>query len=214
MPWKIESSGVSWFAWLSHCILGKSYVRRRSFDPRTLFHFLLTNRRGRTNMRVRTPFAIAFILLSLFSLWLGTTTAPIPVNDKFLHYAVFFVLTTSFYWILDTSRRRVFNLTFFICTLFLSIFSEFLQTLLSVRKFDPWEILADIFGSLSALAICTWYHKRMLERKRQAKGYQGVTVDGGDELVDLEAAIVDREFELSGDEGEEEEEPVAGRGGK
>ncbi|KAG0126939.1 hypothetical protein HOY82DRAFT_94019 [Tuber indicum] len=165
-------------------------------------------------MRVRTPFAIAFILLSLFSLWLGTTTTSIPVNDKFLHYAVFFVLTTSFYWILDTSRRRVFNLTFFICTLFLSIFSEFLQTLLSVRKFDPWYFLADIFGSLSALAICTWYHKRMLERKRQAKGYQGVTVDEGDELADLEAAIADREFELSGDEGEEEEDPVTGRGGK
>ncbi|PWW72136.1 hypothetical protein C7212DRAFT_337679 [Tuber magnatum] len=165
-------------------------------------------------MRVRTPFALAFVLLSLLSLWLGTTTARIPANDKFLRYAVFFILTTSFYWILDTSRRRVFNLTFFICTLSLPIFSEFLQTLLSVRKFDPWYILAGIFGSLSALAICTWYHRRMLERKRQAKGYQGVAVDEGDELADLEAAIVDREFELPGDEGEEEEDSVTGRGGK
>ena len=43
--------------------------------------------------RVRTPFAIAFVILSLFSLWLGTTTASIPINDKFLHYAVFFILT-------------------------------------------------------------------------------------------------------------------------
>ncbi|RPA99213.1 hypothetical protein L873DRAFT_1907910 [Choiromyces venosus 120613-1] len=181
-----------------HYILGNRYVYSRSFDPRTL---------------VRTPFAIAFILLSLFSLWLGTTTAPIPVNDKFLHYVVFFILTACFYWILDTSRRRVFNLSFFICTLFLSIFSEFLQTLLSVRKFDPWDILADIFGSLSALAICTWYHKRMLERKRQAKGYQGVAVDEGDELADLEAAIADGEFEFSADEAEEEEVPVAAKGG-
>lgn len=64
------------------------------------------------------------------------------------------------------------------------------------------------------MAICTWYHKRMLERKRQAKGYQGVAVDEGDELADLEAAIADREFELSGDEGEEEEDPGTGRGGK
>jgi len=39
-------------------------------------------------------------------------------------------------------------------------------------------------------------------------------VDEGDELANLEAAIADREFELSGDEGEEEEDPGTGRGGK
>jgi len=100
---------------------------------------------GGSFYRVRTPFAIAFVILSLFSLWLGTTTASIPINDKFLHYAMFFILTVlplpsflsilsihppcehvrelmsrsqiSFYWILDTSRRRVFNLTFFVVLL-------------------------------------------------------------------------------------------------
>ncbi len=38
-------------------------------------------------------------------------------------------------------------------------------------------------GSLIALALCSWYHKRMLERKRKAKQYQVVP---GDEEHDLE----------------------------
>ena len=42
----------------------------------------------------------------------------------------------------------------------------------------------------------------MLEHKRQANGYHGVAVAEGDKLADLEAAIADREFELSGDKGE------------
>ena len=108
--------------------------------------------------------------------------------------------------------------------------SELLQTLLSIicslsvrpscsaqinyplqhaRKFNSSDILADIFRSLSALAICSWYHKQMLERKRQGKDYHGVAVAEGHQLADLEAAIADREFELSGDEGKEEEDPGA-----
>lgn len=50
-------------------------------------------------------------------------------------------------------------------------------------------------GSLSALALSSWYHRRMLERKRQAKHYQIVPGDDGD--VDLE--LGDRPTEESGD---------------
>lgn len=39
------------------------------------------------------------------------------------------------------------------------------------RLFDPYDIVANVLGSLSALALCSWYHKRMLERKRLAKQY-------------------------------------------
>lgn len=51
------------------------------------------------------------------------------------------------------------------------------------RDFDYYDIVANVFGSLLALAVCNWYHKRMLERKRAARGYVAMT---GDEERDIE----------------------------
>jgi len=53
------------------------------------------------------------------------------------------------------------------------------------RTFDPFDILANIVGSLSALAICSWYHKRMLERKRLSKYHVVPGSDGLDQDVEL-----------------------------
>ena len=51
------------------------------------------------------------------------------------------------------------------------------------RLFDPYDVVANVAGSLSALALSSWYHRRMLERKRKAKHYL-VVPTGND--VDLE----------------------------
>ena len=75
-----------------------------------------------------------------------------------------------FYWIIDGSRRRSLNLTLICVTFFLGLGSEVLQRLLpNGRVFDPYDILANSVGSMSALALCSWYHKRMLERRRLSK---------------------------------------------
>ncbi|KAI9757639.1 MAG: hypothetical protein M4579_003363 [Chaenotheca gracillima] len=97
-------------------------------------------------MRIRAPFAGAFIVLCLISAYLGFAKIEIkPVNDKVLHFVTFFILTND-------------------------------------RVFDPYDILANLVGSLCALGLCSWYHKRMLERKRQAKNYQAVP---GEEDLEL-----------------------------
>lgn len=106
------------------------------------------------------------------------------VNDKVLHVGAFFVLTLVFYWILDAARRRVMNITLVTCTLVLGIGSEFLQGFLpNDRDFDVYDIVANIVGSLAALLLCSWYHKRMLERRRQNKAYNAVP---GEDDADLE----------------------------
>jgi hypothetical protein len=106
------------------------------------------------------------------------------VNDKVLHGVSFFILTTCFYWILDTTRRRTLNLTLLVCTAILGVGSEFLQSIIpNDRIFDLYDIIANIAGSLAAVALSSWYHKRMLERKRAAKQYLTVP---GDEEADLE----------------------------
>ena len=93
------------------------------------------------------------------------------------------MLTTCFYWILDTSRRRNLNLTLIVCTGILGVGSEFLQGFLpNGRDFDFYDIVANVVGSLGAIALSSWYHMRMLERKRLAKNYQIVP---GEEDVEL-----------------------------
>ena len=74
----------------------------------------------------------------------------------------------------------------------MGIGSEIVQALLpNDREFDPYDILANVVGSALALALCSWYHRRMLERKRKNKHYDIVP---GDELD--EEAEGERDLEL------------------
>lgn len=103
------------------------------------------------------------------------------MNDKFLHLLTFFLLTVIFYWILDTNRRRTLHFTLVVCTLCLGVGSEFLQGFLpNGRDFDFYDIVANVVGSLGGLGLCSLYHKRMLERKRQRKTYTAVPGDEED----------------------------------
>jgi len=136
-------------------------------------------------MRIRLPFAGAFLFFVATAGYAGLSSLQVDsrINDKVLHFVTFFVLTTCFYWILDTSRRRSLNFTLLVCTGLLGVGSEFLQWFLpNGREFDVYDIVANIAGSLAAIGLSTWYHMRMLERKRLAKHYQVVP---GEEDVEL-----------------------------
>ncbi|KAK3066085.1 hypothetical protein LTR53_017698 [Teratosphaeriaceae sp. CCFEE 6253] len=144
-------------------------------------------------IRVRKPFAAAFALLILSAAYLGLTDPKIPQygqSDKGLHFITFFLLTgqLTFYWILETSRRRVVHLTLICCTGALCIGSEILQALLpNGRAFDPFDILANVVGSALAVGLSSWYHKRMLERRRKTKHYDIVPgEEPGEDEVDVE----------------------------
>ncbi|KFY19693.1 hypothetical protein V491_04282, partial [Pseudogymnoascus sp. VKM F-3775] len=131
---------------------------------------------------------LTFFLLTLCFYWILDTSSlqlALHINDKALHFLTFFLLTLCFYWILDTSRRRTLNLTLSVCTALLGVGSEFLQAILpNGRDFDAYDILANVVGSLAAVGLSTWYHKRMVERKRLRKNYSAVPGEDGD--MDLE----------------------------
>lgn len=113
-----------------------------------------------------------------------TIPANLQPNDKFLHLVTFFLLSIVFYWIPDTTRRRTLHLTLLVCTIFLGVGSEILQAVLpNDRAFDPFDVIANIVGSLGAVGLCSWYHKRMLERRRKAR--YGAFGDGTGEDVEL-----------------------------
>ncbi|KND93014.1 Uncharacterized protein C11E3.10, partial [Tolypocladium ophioglossoides CBS 100239] len=106
------------------------------------------------------------------------------VNDKVLHLLTFFSLTVNFYWIFDTNRRRIINMTLIVVTIVLGGGSEFVQNAVpNGRDFDMYDIVANLVGSLAGLGLCSWYHKRMSERRRQKKGYGALP---GEDDADIE----------------------------
>ncbi|KAK6199058.1 Glutamate decarboxylase 2 [Pestalotiopsis sp. IQ-011] len=136
-------------------------------------------------MHIRLQFAGTFFVLCLLAGYLGLSSLQLGhiINDKALHVLTFFILTIVFYWIVDTNRRRTLNLTLVVCTICLGIGSEFLQGFLpNGREFDSYDIVANIVGSLGGLGLCSWYHKRMLERRRRGRRYDAVPGEDDDDL--------------------------------
>lgn len=135
-------------------------------------------------------FPAIFVLELFVAGALGLFPQPeLPVNDKIIHFLVFFVLTFTFYFLVDTTRRRQAQLT--VSTLVpLAVLSEIVQALLpNDRNFDLFDILANLLGSATSLTICSLYHKRTLERRRKSKDYALLQTDGGvdeGEIGDLE----------------------------
>ncbi|MCJ1421249.1 hypothetical protein MMC32_007611 [Xylographa parallela] len=139
-------------------------------------------------MRIRYPFAGGFAALCLLAAYAGLTSVEISLtNDKVLHFLTFFVLTVTFYWAIEAPRRFLLKIVFVACTLILGVGSEFLQAALpNGRLPDPLDVAANLVGSMIALASCSWYHGRMLERKRRRK-LEGYGLLGpGEEIGDLE----------------------------
>lgn len=138
----------------------------------------------------------AFAILLLLSAYVGFLPQSTPEsgdgskippslrpNDKALHFVTFFVLSIALYWSVDTSRRRMLNVTLIVCTIILGFGSEALQALIpNGRSFDPFDVLANVVGSLGATGLCTWYHKRMLERRRKARFGALMDNTGGEDV--------------------------------
>ncbi|KAK7989871.1 VanZ-like protein [Apiospora arundinis] len=140
-------------------------------------------------MHIRLPFAGVFFLLCLLAGYVGLSSLQLNyyINDKVLHLLTFFLLTVVFYWIVDTNRRRTLHFTLVVCTAILGVGSEFLQGFLpNGRVFDLYDIVANVVGSLAGLALCNWYHKRMLERKRSRRGVGNYNAVPGEDIEDVE----------------------------
>jgi VanZ family protein len=79
----------------------------------------------------------AFLALLVFSAAAGFSPSDYKIpsykqSDKVLHFVAFFLITLTFYWILETSRRKLLQVTFTVCTLGLGCVSEVVQGLLPV----------------------------------------------------------------------------------
>ncbi|KAF7560078.1 hypothetical protein G7046_g4059 [Stylonectria norvegica] len=180
--WKIGAAGATLQHEAQHLRIHLVAAATTYDDPCFLDDWIL--------LYLRLPGLLAlpcvFLLLLVLAAYAGLTTLQLAqyVNDKVLHFATFFALTVVFYWIVDTNRRRTLNMTLVVCTLVLGVGSEFVQSFLpNDRDFDLYDIVANVVGSLAGLGLCSLYHKRMLERRRQHKQYNAVP---GEEQDDVE----------------------------
>lgn len=120
-------------------------------------------------MKLRKVVLVALFVVCGIALYMGLADLSLP-NDKLIHFTAFFIITGLVYWTFDVSNTRtVMKLTFMSCTLCGSIGSEFLQSLLTTRQFDVFDILYNILGSALALGISVYLHKRLLEKRKQLR---------------------------------------------
>ncbi|ODV92176.1 hypothetical protein CANCADRAFT_83561 [Tortispora caseinolytica NRRL Y-17796] len=118
-----------------------------------------------TSIPVRKGVLLMFIGTGILVALLGFGPFDVPF-DKALHFIVFFIMTTLFYWVLDVSRKRAIQFTFVSCILLGGVGSEFVQSFSPYRNFDAHDIPYNVAGSSLSLVLSAWYHRRMLDRKR------------------------------------------------
>ncbi|KAI9245777.1 hypothetical protein BY458DRAFT_528465 [Sporodiniella umbellata] len=85
-----------------------------------------------------------FIFLLLMGL-LGFTPIQLNINDKLLHFTVFFILSFFLYflWNMSIKRNLILGITSFV---FIASGSELIQGTLPYRTFDMYDILANMSG--------------------------------------------------------------------
>lgn len=104
------------------------------------------------SLKVRVVPAVVFGILVLFAAWAGLyiNGGTIPVHDKAQHVTLFFLMALSLYWVADVGKRKATQLTL-TGMIAASVASEFLQSVITTRLFDPLDIVANLVGSLIAI---------------------------------------------------------------
>ena len=62
------------------------------------------------------------------------------------------------------------------------------------RDWDPYDVLANVLGSLLAIGVAGWFHRRSAERRRLAK-YSVLATAEGEENIELGVAAGSHDLE-------------------
>ncbi|KAI8645144.1 hypothetical protein BD408DRAFT_429938 [Parasitella parasitica] len=124
------------------------------------------------------------------------------INDKALHFSIFFIVAVFLYFLWNLSVKRNLILATIILVV-LAVGSEFIQGLLPYRAFDGYDILANLLGGTCGIAISSTIDcliDRHRENKRRFGGireaeYQSALMeftDDDDEEYDNSYKLSDR----------------------
>ncbi|PWN25253.1 hypothetical protein BDZ90DRAFT_85871 [Jaminaea rosea] len=149
---------------------------------------------------------VDLLLLGLLGFHPASSTV-VPLNDKLLHFICFFLASLLFYsiWDVPSTTRRTspfyrylpLGLSFFVCFLVGGVGSEFVQALLPYKRFDWWDVVANLAGSSLGLWVSWWAERRYRLDREMRSEYRA---------VDVEEIYGDDAGSDAGSEGEGEEE--------
>ncbi|CAO0789427.1 unnamed protein product [Mucor circinelloides] len=144
-------------------------------------------------MRFRVLVALFLFLVLMGILGFAPIHLHEQFNDKVLHFSIFFILAVFLYFLWNLSVKRNLILATSIL-LVLAVGSEFIQGLLPYRTFDGYDILANLVGGTTGIAISSLIdclidrhreNKRRFGGKREAE-YQSALMEFTDEDEDDE----------------------------
>ncbi|KAG2196557.1 hypothetical protein INT47_010396 [Mucor saturninus] len=116
-------------------------------------------------MRPRVLIALFVFLILMGILGFAPIHLHEQVDDKILHFTIFFILACFLYFIWNLSVKR--NLILATCLLLiLAIGSEFIQGLLPYRSFDIYDIAANLMGGVTGI-IASSTVDFLIDRKRE-----------------------------------------------
>lgn len=159
-------------------------------------------------IRLRLWFLLfTFIIMILLAIF-GFTDIPhsLPLHDKFLHFACFCLATGVFYFIFDAEEdaRRIWFwrhsgliFTAITCFFFGGIVSEVVQSLLSRKRLDFGNVVANISGSAIGLYVAYYLERYYRTRREIARLYRPLDTDDlSEDCTDDEAPIGSQLFPL------------------
>lgn len=107
----------------------------------------------------------ALVATALAAAYLGF--APLLLrHDKALHFGVFFLLTCEFFFMWETKRPWRVTLGAMAGA---SVVLEWVQPLVSQRRFDPLDIVCNLAGTIVAIAVCSVASASRRRRRRGAE---------------------------------------------
>ncbi|KAL7422669.1 hypothetical protein Q5752_001960 [Cryptotrichosporon argae] len=135
------------------------------------------------------PLRIRPVMVFLTAAWLvllgilGLAPLPdMPINDKALHFFGLGLATFLIYFVLEVPegphkriwyfRRAPLLLTLFVAFVCGGILSEFFQSMLPWKTFQPGDILANLTGSLAFLYLAHTLHRRARRRAELSTLYR------------------------------------------
>ncbi len=95
-------------------------------------------------------YIITIFLLSLVKV--PDIASPISHSDKIIHFLMYFILVGWFVQLYKDAQPRLFIL---LCAMFLGLFIELLQDMISYRHFDYYDGIANYIGAIAAFSLAT-----------------------------------------------------------
>ncbi|KAI8070477.1 hypothetical protein BC940DRAFT_296212 [Gongronella butleri] len=126
-------------------------------------------------MRLQVLVVIFFLLILMGVLGFAPIHMHENVNDKVLHFMTFCILSICIYYLWNLSFQRNLALTGGVL-LVMAIGSEFIQGLLPYRTFDVWDIVANLSGGSTGLAIAFGLDYAWAARKEHQRRWGGTRV--------------------------------------